>query len=57
MHKPLLDMAGKHPILANVNHHIVGRHFQASTRMSVLGAQNRQAGTDLWSEKLFSRRM
>jgi hypothetical protein len=44
MHKPLLDIAGKYPLLANVNHHILGRHFPTSTRMSVLGAQNRQVG-------------
>jgi hypothetical protein len=54
MHKLLLDMAGKYPILANVNHHIVGRHFPTSTRMSVLGAQNRQVRPDLWFEKPFS---
>jgi len=27
LHKPLLHMAGMHPILANVKHHIFGRHF------------------------------
>jgi hypothetical protein len=53
MHKPLLDMAGKYPILANVNHHIVGRHFPTSTRMSVLGAQNRQAGPDVCLKNFF----
>jgi hypothetical protein len=46
MHKPLLDIAGKYPLLANVNHHILGRHFPTSTRMSVLGAQNRQSGPE-----------
>jgi hypothetical protein len=54
LHKPLLDIARKYPVLANVNHHIVGRHFPTSTCMSVLGDKNRQAGSDLWLKKIFS---
>jgi hypothetical protein len=54
MHKPLLDIAGKYPILAHVNHHIFGCHFPTSTRMSVLGVQNRQAGHDLWFDEIIS---
>jgi hypothetical protein len=48
LHKPLPDIASKYPFLANVNHHVVGRHFPTSTWMSVLGAQNRQAGFGSW---------
>jgi len=46
LHKLLLDIAGQHPVLANVNYHIVGRHFPTSTGMSVLGEKNRQARRD-----------
>jgi len=31
LHKSLLDVAGKHPVLANINHQFVGRHFQFPT--------------------------
>jgi hypothetical protein len=54
LHKPLLDIASKYPVPANVNYHIVDRHFPTSTRMSVLGEKNRQAGSDLSSQKSFS---
>jgi hypothetical protein len=47
LHKPLLDIASKYPVLANVNYHIVDRHFPTSTRMSVLDEKNRQTGSDL----------
>ena len=53
LHKPLLHMAGKHPILANVNHHIFGRHFPTSTLTSVQGAGNRQSEADFCFEKYF----
>jgi hypothetical protein len=54
LHKPLLDIASKYPVLANVNYHIVGRHFPTFTRMSVLDKKNRQAGSDLSLKKSFS---
>jgi hypothetical protein len=47
LHIPLLDVASKYPVLANVNYHIVGRHFPTSTRMSVLREKNRQTRSDL----------
>jgi hypothetical protein len=53
LHNPLLDIASKYPVLANVNYHIVGRHFPTSTRMSVLVKKNRQAGSDLSLKNLF----
>jgi hypothetical protein len=53
LHKPLLDIASKYPVLANVNYRIVGRHFPTSTRMSVPGKKNRQAGSDLSFKKSF----
>jgi hypothetical protein len=53
LHKTPLHIAGQHPVLANVNYHIVRRHFTTSTRMSVLGEKNRQAGPDFWSKNLF----
>jgi hypothetical protein len=56
LHKPLLDIASKYPALAIVNYHIVGRHFPTSTRMSVLGEKNRQAGPDLSFKESFSGR-
>jgi hypothetical protein len=46
LHKPPLDVAGKHRVLANVNHEFVRRHFLTSTRMSVLAVRNRQARPD-----------
>jgi hypothetical protein len=46
-------MAGKRPILANVNHYFVGRHFSASTGTSILGGQNRQAGPDFCFNNFF----
>src|ERR1700753_4446610 len=44
LHKPLLDVARKRPILTNVYHHIAGRHFPTSTYKSILGGENGQAG-------------
>jgi PhnB protein len=55
MHEPLLDMAGKDPILANVNHYIVARHFPTSTRMSILSASNRQAAPICGLKRIFAK--
>jgi len=55
VHKAPLHIAGPHPVLANVNYHIVRRHFPTSSRMSVLGKKTRQAGPDFWLKIIFSR--
>src|ERR1700722_12530857 len=42
LHEALLHIAGQHPVLANVYHHLVSRHsFLASTCLSVLALLNR----------------
>jgi hypothetical protein len=56
LHESLLNMAGEHPVLANVNYCIVGRHYSASTGMSFPGAQNRQAAP-ICDKKNFFRGM
>jgi hypothetical protein len=53
LHEPLLDIAGQHPVQANVNHHIVGRHFLTSACMSVLGEKNRQVRPDFSLKDIF----
>jgi hypothetical protein len=53
LHKPLLDIASKYPVLGIVNYRIVGHHFPTSTRMSVLGEKIDRLGLICRLENLF----
>jgi hypothetical protein len=48
LHKPLLDVAGKHPVLANINYQFVRRHFYSPTVCRFTTAK-----IDRWRPDLF----